>query len=147
MNRKLPNDAFGLYLAMGPERSYSALAKQLGVNKRTVTTRATAEKWQDRVAEIERQAREKVDQKAVESIEQMNTRHLRSLQAVHARALEALKTMKLENAMDAVRALQVVIKEERALRGDGSERTETVIAETTREELGRLLVQGSEDGS
>ncbi|MBK7876324.1 MAG: hypothetical protein IPJ77_11295 [Planctomycetes bacterium] len=146
MNRKLPNDAFGLYLAMGPERPYSALAKQLGVNKRTVTPRAPAEKWQDRVAEIERKAREQTDKKAVETIEAMNTRHLRSLNAVFARALEALREHPLDTGMDAVRAIALVIKEERSLRGDGSERSETVIAQTTREELGRLLVTDGEDG-
>lgn len=139
MNRKLPADAFGLYLAQGTERSYATLAKQLGVNKRTITSRAKAEKWQERIAEIERRAREQTDKKAVETIEAMNTRHLKSLNVVFVRALETLKSKGLDDPNVAIRAIEVVIKHERAIRGDGSERTESVIAETTRRELGAFL--------
>lgn len=145
MNRKIPLDAFDRYFAAGPTRSYKALAKEIGVSKRSITTLAVREGWQQRVQDLERKAREKTDSRIVESIEAMQTRHLRSLQAVHARALEALKTMPIDNAFDAVKALQVVIREERILRGDKSERDARSVEEITREEMQELLKRAPAD--
>lgn len=145
MNKKIPLDAFDRYFAMGPTRSYRELAKELRVSKRSVTTVAVREGWQQRVLDLERKARERTDTRIVESLEAMQSRHLRSLQAVHARALEALKTMPLDNAFDAVKALQVVIREERILRGDKSEREARSVEEVTREEMQSLLKRVPDD--
>ena len=56
MTRKIPEDAFELYVSLGPERSYAAVAEQYGVTKRAVVKRAKAEAWSERLAKIEDQA-------------------------------------------------------------------------------------------
>ncbi len=47
--------------------------------------------------------------------------------------------MALASAMDAVRALDMALKQERVIRGEPGERTAMTIAETTRDEIQRLL--------
>ena len=67
---------------------------------------AAREHWQDRVAELERKAREKAEEKTLESIDEMTQRHLKYLKVLPGKALEALealRTMPLKTAMDAVR--------------------------------------------
>ena len=62
MNRKIPSDAFEQYVALGPGRSYEALRKVFGVNKRSIVKLATKEKWQERLAGIERPLDEVLDE-------------------------------------------------------------------------------------
>ena len=139
MNRKIPTDAFEFYFSLGTDRSYESVAENFGVTKRAVSKRATKEQWQRRIAERERRAREATDQKAVESLEQMNSRHLRSLRAVQGKALDALRTMPLTSAMDAVRALDLSIKQERLVRGEPTDRSKISIEEVIRREYERWL--------
>ena len=111
MANKIPPDAFHFYLGLGPERSYQAVADRCGVSKRAVTKLATRERWQDRVVELEAKARAGAEQKALESLEAMNLRHLRSLKIVQGKALEALRSMPLSTAMEAVRSLDMAIRQ------------------------------------
>ena len=55
--------------------------------------------------------------KYLESLEGMNLRHLKSLKIIQGKALEALRTMPLSTAMEAVRALDMAIRQERLIRG------------------------------
>ena len=139
VNRKIPTDAFEFYFSLGTDRSYESVAENFGVTKRAVSKRATKEQWLRRIAERERRAREATDQKAVESLEQMNSRHLRSLRAVQGKALDALRTMPLTSAMDAVRALDLSIKQERLVRGEPTDRSKISIEEVIRREYERWL--------
>jgi len=140
MNRKIPTDAFEQYVALGPGRSYEALRKLFGVNKRSIVKLATREKWQERLAAIERQAQVKVDARAAETLEAMKARHLKTLSAVLGRALEGLKSMPLDNAMDAIRAIDIVLKQERLIRGaDSEDAAGRSIEEITRREIHTLL--------
>jgi hypothetical protein len=118
MNRRLPVDAFDFYLSLGRERSYQTVATQYGVTKRAVTKLAAKEGWQARIVDFEKQARENGDKKAVETIEQMRERHLTTLKAVTMRAMEALSRMPLNSSMEAVRAIEMAIRQERLVRGD-----------------------------
>ncbi len=61
---RIPPDAFEQYVALGPGRTYLALAKRLGVSKRNLTRKATIEHWQERLAKIESAARERFDEEA-----------------------------------------------------------------------------------
>ena len=119
--RKIPEDAFYHYVSLGPQASYEEVAKRYGVTKRAVVRVATKERWQERAAEIESEARARSRERAVESLEAMNERHLKSVRVVQARAIEALKAMPLDTAMGAVRALDLAIKQERAIRGEPTE--------------------------
>lgn len=144
MAGKLPTDAFDVYMSLGPARSYQAVADHFGVSKRAVTNRATKEHWQQRAGELEAKARQGAEQRLVETLEDMNTRHLRSLRVVQARAIEALRNHPLESAMDAVRALDISIRQERVIRGEPGERTSVQLEEIVRREYSRWMTGGEE---
>jgi len=146
VNRKIPLDAFEQYVAMGTGRGYQALGNQFGVNKRSIVKLAAKEKWQERLASIERQAQVKSDARAAETLEAMKTRHLKTLSAVLGRALEALKAMPLDNSMDAIRAIDMVLKQERLIRGaDSEDAAGRTIADVARQEMRTLLRVGPQD--
>jgi hypothetical protein len=117
----LPDDAFGRYVAMGVGRTYEGLARLLGVSKRTVVRRAIAERWQERLAQVEEEAQRKTIERAAEDLAGIDERHLRTTRAIQARALDALKNMPINSGMSAVRALDVSVKLERAILGRGKE--------------------------
>lgn len=140
MSRKIPEDAFERYVALGERRSYQVLALDLGVSKRAVSKCAAREKWTERLTKIERTARERSDQKITETIEQMRERHIVTVKIIHARALTGLKQFPIDNAMDAVRAAELAIKLERLVKGDSTERSEMTIEEITKRELRAWLI-------
>jgi tetratricopeptide (TPR) repeat protein len=115
MAGKIPADAFDFYFGLGAQRSYQAVADRYQVSKRAVTKLAAKEHWQERVEELEKKARQTIEQKAVENLGNLNDRHLKLLRVIQARALETLKSMPLKTAMDAVRALDLSIRQERLL--------------------------------
>jgi hypothetical protein len=121
VTRRLPHDAFSFYMSLGAARSYTAVAEKYGVSKRAVTRRAASEQWQQRAAEMEEQARKKADEKLQEKLEEMHVRHLKLLAVIQGKALEALRNLPLSKAMEAVRALELCIREERATRGEAKE--------------------------
>ena len=123
VTNKLPDDCFDYYMSLGEARSYQAVADRYGVSKRAVSKRASKEGWQARLGSLQSQARVRTDDRIVEDIETVNTRHLKTLRAIQARALQALQSMPLNSGMNAVRALDLAIKAERAiLRPDGERR-------------------------
>lgn len=146
MNRKLPVDAFDFYFSLGPTRSYKAVADKYGVNKRSVTALATREQWQTRIVDLERRAREKSDSKMVESIEAMQARHLKTLGAVYAKALETLRKLPIDTGMQAVKAIEMVIRQERVIRGEPTDRNALDIEQIIKREYALLMV-GEEGGS
>lgn len=137
---KLPPEAFNFFAGLGPTRTFGAVASHFGVSLRTVMRRALIESWRQRLEDIEIKAREAVEKKVVETVAQMNDRHLRAMRIIQAKALEALKSLSLESAMDAVRALDLATKQERLIRGEPIERTAISIEETVRREYERWLV-------
>lgn len=142
---KLPKDSFEFYVGLGPDRSYQAVADHFAVTKRAVTNRARKEQWQQRVAEIEAKARQGTEQRLVETLEDMNTRHIKSLRIVQARALEALRSMPLQTAMEAVRALDVGIRQERLIRGEPSDRTAIQVEDLIRRQHARWIADAGDD--
>jgi hypothetical protein len=137
---KIPPDAFHFYLGLGPERSYQSVANRYAVSKRAVTKLATRDRWQDRVVELEAKARAGAEQKALESLEAMNLRHLRSLKVVQGKALEALRSMPLSTAMEAVRSLDMAIRQERLIRGEPSDRTAISVEDVIKREYQRWML-------
>jgi len=138
--RRLPQDAFAFYLALGRVRSYQAVADHFGVDKKTVTNRAVREDWQEKLLEHEKAERDRMEKKAAESIEAMNDRQLKLVSFIQAKAVEALKTLSLDSAMDAVRALQIAIEKERLIRGEPTERSAIDIERKIRSEHERWMV-------
>ena len=146
MNRKIPQDAFGYYWSLGPERSYQAVADHFGVSKRAVTKVAGRENWSQRIVEIEKKAHERTDEKLAESLEQMNERHIKVCKLIQRKALETLKTMPLSTAVEAVRSLESSIKTERLVRGEPTDRAAVSVEDVIRREYEHWLVNdGDED--
>ena len=108
------------------------MADHFGVAKKTVTKHAVKEKWQPRVEELEAKATERSTARMVESLEEMNLRHMKALRAVQGKAIEALRSFSLESAMEAIRALDLAIRQERTIRGEPGERTAVSIEEMVR---------------
>ena len=132
--KKLPDDAYAYYLALGPRRSHQAVADHFDVDKKTVTNRAVKEGWRQRIDDHERAERERLERKAAESVEAMNDRHLKVISYIQAKGLEALKSMPLDSAIDAVRAITIAIDKERVIRGEPAQRSTIDIERKIREE-------------
>ena len=145
MAKRIPADAFDAYFALGPDRSYEALARKFGVSKKGITLMAKRESWQQRILELEARARVASDQKRVESIEQRNERHLTALRFIQSRAVEALKKMPIQGAMDAVRAYNMSLRDERVILGEPSDRTELSIDDKIRREYERWMISQPEE--
>ena len=139
MTGKIPPDAFMVYFSLGPDRSYQTVAEHFQVSKRAVVKMAVNENWQERVEKLERKAREATEQKAVETLEAMHTRHLKSVRVIQGKALEALKAQSLSSAMEAVRALELSIKQERLIRGEPTDRSVLAVEDVIRREYARWL--------
>lgn len=116
MGNRVPVDGFEYYYSLGESRSYQAVAEKYGVTKRAVCNVAAREKWQEQVTDRDRQVRENLGKRCMESLDDMTQRHLKQLRVIQHRAVEALRSMPLTTAMEAVRALGLAIKEERAVR-------------------------------
>lgn len=139
MSGKLPNDAFEFYFSLGPSRSYQGVANRFGVTKRAVTKHAAQERWQERLAKLEEKARVAAEKKALETLDAMNDRHLKSLRVIQGKSLETLKNLPLSSAMDAVRALDLSIRQERTIRGEPGERTAVSVEDVIKREYERWL--------
>ncbi len=136
---RLPPDAFDYYFGLGPGRSYDAVARQFGVSKRSVTKRAAREGWRERLSRIDERARRASDERAQDSLEAMSSRHLKMIRAVQAKAIQALREIPLTSGMDAVRAVDLAIRQERLIRGEPSDRTALSIEDLVRHEHERWL--------
>jgi len=139
VRRKLPIESFDFYVGLGVGRSYSAVAAHYGVSKVAVTNLATKEAWQKRLADLETKARRASEEKNLETLEEVHARHRRIARAIQAKALEALTHWSLDNAMDAVRALELGVRQERLLIGEPTDRNAISIEETIRKEYERVM--------
>lgn len=143
MSRRIPEDAFTYYMSLGTDRSYAKVATKYGVTKRAVSKRAQADDWAGRAEKIQSESRARQDAGIVDAFDEMNQRHLKVLKVIQGKALEALRTLPLERATDAVKALELVMKQERIARGEPDEGNDSV-EQVIRREYERWLVRGDE---
>ena len=144
--KKIPPDAFHFYFALGPERSYRAVADHFSVSKTAVANAAEKENWQKRVLELEKKAHDAVEKKMTETLEQMSERHLKMLKLIQRKALETLKSMPLSTAVEAARTLESSIKTERVVRGEPSDRSALSVEDLIKKEYEQwLTVSGADE--
>jgi len=145
---RLPPEAFSLYVELGPDRSYEAVAEKYGVSKATVVRHAEKFRWQERLREAEQKAREESNKKAVDTLQAVKERQLQEARILEHRALEALKSLPPEKASKAAMMLNIAWKHELLLLGEPSERTEVSIEDVTQREMRTLLkrVEVDDDG-
>ena len=137
--KKIHDDAFAFWVLLGEDRTYAQVAAKYGVSQRAVVKAAARERWAERLAEVEKAAREQADKKLAEGRAEMLVRHRRMLQAMAARAIKAISEYPLTSGMEGMRAAETVIKLERLVAGEASERTEHTVASVTRQEIDRLV--------
>ena len=142
---RIPAGAYEDYLALGTQRSYRALAERYGVSKTAINKRAQKEDWQERLAELERQARERAEEKAVDEMGAVRERHLKEARFLQARALQALKDLSPEKGIRAAAALNIAWKHELLLLGEPTERQANVEELIKRETRELLMVVDDED--
>lgn len=116
------------------------MAEHFSASKTSVNKLATKEDWQRRVQEIEAKARAASDEKAAETMEAINGRHLKAMRIVQGKAMEALRSMTLADAMDAVRALDMAVRQERLILGEPTDRNAVNVEEILRAQQDRWLV-------
>ena len=75
-----------------------------------------------------------------ESLEERNNRHLQAFRFLEAKAVKALREKPIENAVDASRALELAVREQRVISGDPSDRTEISIDEKIKREYERWMI-------
>jgi hypothetical protein len=142
--KKVPDSALAFYISLGASRSYTTVAKHFGCTRRAIQSRASVEGWTASVAAIEAQARQQLAEEAARTVAEMDQRHLQIAKVLQAKGLEALRTSPIETAGDAMKALDLGIKNERLVRGEPSHLI-SVEAITKREIADLLLVEGDPD--
>lgn len=143
MSNKIPEDAFAYYVSLQEERSHEAVAKFFGVSKRAVTKAAARQDWAARLEKIERDGRERADKKLAEAAGEVHLRHRKMLQGMAGRAVKAIAEFPLTSGMEGMRAAEMVIKLERLIAGEPTERVD--IAGTIKRECQTLLLKPGEE--
>ena len=135
MARRIPAEAYEDYLAMGVQRSYRALADRYGVSKVAIYKKAKKEGWQSRLANLERQARERAEEKAIDEMEMIRERQLKEVRFLRARLLQVLRDLPPEMGIRAAAALNIAWKHELLLLGEPTDRDAHTVEEIIRDRL------------
>ena len=130
--------AFNLYWAQGPGRSIEGLHRQLegdfaehGFRRppdlRTLYRWSTTLGWQDRLAQLEREAHARDREAQITAIQEMNERQAREALLLQQKVIEGLQSRSPQDFSPdgLVRALWTAVKVERLARGEPTERSET----------------------
>jgi len=144
---RISESAFEYYVSLGEGRSYGNVAGHFGVSKRAIVKHAKRHRWAERLSKIEEAAQERVDQKLVESIEETRLRHFKILRAMASRAVKAIQEYPLTSGMEGIRAAETVIKLERLLQGQPTERTAADVEAVVRREFEAFMVADEETPS
>ena len=145
MTTRIPPDSFDYYVRLGPTRSYAQVAAHFGVHKRSIVKFATRHGWARRLLEIETKARERSETSLVDAVEEMNQRHIKTAKMLQAKALEALRSLPIDTAMGAVRALDIGVRQERLVAGEPTDRNAVAIEDVIKREAARWLGPEGDD--
>jgi hypothetical protein len=140
--------AFAVYLSLGPDRSLAALAAVLRADPsraglRRAPSLSTLEdwsvryRWQERIAEVDRQAREEAEREHLEWVKQHRERLRQEGLLLQQRGIEWLKNKQTDEvtAHEAIRAIDTGFKLEALALGEATQR---IAVEDDDERLQRL---------
>lgn len=145
MARKLDDEAaFAFYVGLAGERSYALVAKKFGVSHRAITKAAQRGNWAERLDQIDRDAQVRFDAKLTETRAEVRERHLKLVRAIASRGVQGLQAHQVDNARDAIKAIETAVKLERIIMGEPSERLGISIQEATRREVESFLAAEGE---
>lgn len=139
MTGHVGEDAFAYYVSLGADRSYDQVAKFLGVNKRTVTRAAARQSWTERLNKIEADARIRADARLASEVEEMQVRHAKMLRGLAARAAKAIAEYPLRSAIEGAKVAEMVIKLERLVLGQSTEKTAVSVEAATKQEFEKFI--------
>jgi hypothetical protein len=139
MPNRIGDDAFAYYVSLGADRSYEQVAKFCGVGKRSVVRHAAKDRWTERLRKIEEDAKVRADARLATELEEMQVRHAKLLRGLAARAAKAIAEFPLRTAMEGAKAVEIVVKLERLIAGQASEKTHVSVESATRAEFERYL--------
>ena len=141
LRRKLdPQAAFTYWAALGPTRSYAAVAREFGVQDSTVLRLARRMKWDARLAAIEAPARAENEEQLRVAVREMNERHCETARALVTKGVEALVYLEPTSVAEALRLCEVGAKMERAGMGEPESRKTLTIETILRERFEALIV-------
>ena len=143
---KIGEDAFGYWVWLGQERTYAQVAARYKCSKRAVQKVADKERWVERLAEIEKDAQEKLDQRLGDSLVEMREQQLKIIRAMLGCAVKALSAHPLESGYQGAVVAEKAIKLQRLILGETTENTAHTVEQVTRQELERLIVMPDEPG-
>ena len=141
--------AFERYWRLGATRSIERLRAALASEGSAPTVRTLYEwsrryRWQDRIVQQERAAREADDEARIAAVREMQTRHAREALLLQQKGTEWLMGLEpgMATADAAIRAIGEGIRLERLVQGEPTERTEvsgrTGLEAITDEQLAQL---------
>lgn len=137
---KIPkDDAFAFWVALGMHRTYGKVAKRYAVTNRSIVVLARNDRWQARLADIERGAKAVMDDALAKEKGEALIQHKRLISAIAARAAKALHDLPLSTGMEGVRAAEIAIKLDRLISGDSTAQTAVVVESVTRQEIDRFV--------
>ena len=126
--------AFDVYVRMGPGRSLEALHMKLradpgligikkGPSRSTLDSWSSALHWQDRLRDLELEARRRNEEEQAKALAEMHERHIREGLALQQKAMKSLNLLGDDelSPADAIRALLEGVKLERLARGQPTE--------------------------
>jgi GMP synthase-like glutamine amidotransferase len=119
---RLPSGAFDYYVSLGIERSHQGVADQFGVVVEMVSQCALRDNWKVQLADRLQLERKMFKAEAAKELEAVHERHLKTLRAIQAQALKALRENPISGPMDAVRALELAMRQEREIEDKKSKR-------------------------
>src|SRR3989337_2547556 len=127
--------AFAAYLAMGPDRSLAQLTRLLRADPgrarlrrapslRTLEQWSVRYRWQDRIAEIDRRAREEAERQHLDWVKQHRERLRQEGLLLQQRGIEWLKDKRTNDvtAHEAIKAIDAGFKLEALALGEATER-------------------------
>jgi hypothetical protein len=123
--------AFDRYWTLGADRSIEKLQLELrqvgrGVGLRTLYDWSSRFHWQDRLTDLERNAREAEDRQRITAIREMAARQAREALLLQQKGAEWLTSLTTDQvtADAAIRAIVEGARLERLVRGEATERTD-----------------------
>ena len=144
MTRRIPEDAFAFYVALGADRSYQRVADHFNVSKNGILKASDKDNWGERLEAIEESVRGRVDERLSETMAEIQARHLKLLRGMAGRAAKAIQEFPLTSGMEGMRAAEIAIKLERLVAGEVSDRSQLTVEQVTRREI-ELLVRADDD--
>ena len=135
-----PEAAFRIWAAMGPSRSYSAVATELGVADSTVLRVARRRCWDERLAALERPAKESGDEALRQVVQEMNERHVAVARKLVEKGAAALCFLEPSSVAEALRLVETGAKLERQALGEPDSKKQVTVETILRERFEALVV-------